>query len=506
MHLVALDSFIFVKDEVRSDEGAKKKIGKNRTTKRQSYQAHGFPLCGHSYHGGLGETRNKLLFTESTRGHPRCPLEKLVEGGKVMEAKLKCDPRDGNICFDLELRLNRSIRRRLEPEESSRTSLSSGRKKIEPEETLIFFDEIQAAPKALSSLKYFYEHSPQYHVAAAGSLLGVKVGHASPFPVGKVKFLNLYPFNFFEYLDAIGKTALCDHLRKKNDFEPIPDPFHEELLHQLKLYMFIGGMPEPILRYIESQDLNVVREYQNNILESYLLDFSKYTSRTEAIRITHVWESIPAQLAKENKKFKYAEITKGARARAYELSIQWLKDAGLILVSNCISAVKLPLSGYKEDDKFKIFLLDVGLLGAMLKVSMKSIVQKNILFSQYNGAFTENFVAQQLYSEGERDLYYWAKPNIAEVDFVLSHDEEIYPLEVKAGKQRQKQSLKFYDGKYSPPVLSRATTRNFKHNGRICNYPLYGVLRFPELAKAILEKARKADTNSIEDEDNQDDT
>jgi uncharacterized protein len=375
-------------------------------------------------------------------------------------------------------------------------------KKIEPGETLIFLDEIQAAPKALSSLKYFYEHAPEYHVATAGSLLGVKLGHGAPFPVGKVKFLNLYPFNFFEFLDAIGKKSLCDYLKKKKDFEPIEEAFHEELLYQLRLYLFIGGMPEPILRYIETQDLKMVREYQNNILESYVLDFSKY-AKTESIRLAQVWESIPAQLARENKKFKYSDVAKGARARAYELAIQWLKDAGLILVSNCISAARLPLSGYKEDGKFKVFFLDVGLLGAMLKLSMKTIVQKNTLFSQYNGAFTENYVAQQLYSEGEQELYYWAQPNIAEVDFIISHEETIYPLEVKAGKLRQKQSLKFYDNKYAPPILSRASTRNFKHDGRVCNYPLYGILRFPELAKDILEQIT---FNSVKPEDGEDDS
>lgn len=363
-------------------------------------------------------------------------------------------------------------------------------KKIEPGETLLFFDEIQAAPKALNSLKYFYEHSPKYHVVAAGSLLGVKVGHGAPFPVGKVKFLNLYPFNFFEFLEALGKTALCDYLRKKNDFEPIEDVFHEELLHQLKLYMFIGGMPEPILKYRETQDLSIVREYQNDILEAYLLDFSKYTTKTETIRITNVWESLSTQLARENKKFKYADIARGARAKDYELAIQWLKEAGLILVSHCISTAQLPLSAYKEEDKFKLYLLDVGLLGAKLKLSMKTIVQKNTLFSQFNGAFTENYVAQQLYSEGELDLYYWARPNVAEVDFVLSHDEMIYPLEVKAGKQRHKPSLKFYDGKFAPPCLSRAGARNFKYDGRVANYPLYGILRFPDLARAILEKSK----------------
>jgi hypothetical protein len=208
------------------------------------------------------------------------------------------------------------------------------------------------------------------------------------------------------YLDAVEKTALCNYLKTKNNFETLKEVFHEKLVHQLKLYMFIGEMPEAIVKYRQTQDLNVVREHQNDIIESYLIDFSKYASKTDSIRITGVWTSISNQLARENKKFKYADIARCSRAKDYQIAIQWLKDAGLILISHCISTPQLPLSGYREDDKFKLFLLDVGLLGAMLKLFMKIIVQKNTLFSQYNGAFTENYVAQQLYSKGEKELSY----------------------------------------------------------------------------------------------------
>lgn len=350
--------------------------------------------------------------------------------------------------------------------------------RISSEQTLIIFDEVQNSPETLTSLKYFYEKAPEYHIAAAGSLLGVKIGQSAPFPVGKVNFLDLYPLSFAEFLDAVGKSQLRLFLENKTDFEPITASFHTELVDLLKIYYFVGGMPEAVGQYILDKDLAKVRKIQNEILEAYAIDFSKYTTKTEAIRLAKTWASIPGQLAKENKKFTYAEIKKNARAREYNESIQWLVDAGLVNKVNGIKTPKLPLSGY-QDDNFKLYLLDVGLLGAMIRVPQKIIIKGDRQFSEYNGAFVENYVAQELVAHGQGDLYYWTSRSKAEVDFIVPWQEHILPLEVKAGISKQKKSLRVYGQKYDPPILSRATLMNFKEDGGVRNYPLYAAWLFP---------------------------
>ena len=351
-------------------------------------------------------------------------------------------------------------------------------KDILPEKTLIIFDEIQNSPAALTSLKYFNEDANQYHIVTAGSLLGIKVGQSAPFPVGKVNFLNLYPLSFCEYLNGIGKSRLCQFLKNIKTLEPIEEGFHRELIEALKMYYFIGGMPEAIVQYKKDGDLKEVRAIQDEILKAYTMDFSKHTTKQEAIKLSNIWNSIPGQLAKENKKFKFSEISKNARARDYNESIQWLVDAGLVYQCFNIKTPKMPLSGYREDNIFKLYLLDAGLLGALLRLSPKTIVKGNELFSEYNGAFTESYVAQELIAYDNRDLYYWSSGNTAEVDFLIPSNEEIIPLEVKAGINTKKKSLKIYGGKYNIPVLSRTTLRNFKHDGKIRNYPLYAVFYF----------------------------
>jgi predicted AAA+ superfamily ATPase len=354
-------------------------------------------------------------------------------------------------------------------------------KPILPEKTLIIFDEVQIAPEALTSLKYFQEEAGQYHIAAAGSLLGIRIGRYAPFPVGKVNFLNLYPLSFGEYLDGVGKSGLRGLLQTAAAPEPFELAFHNELLESLRLYYFIGGMPEAIAQYNRDKDLNKVRIIQNEILAAYLMDISKHATKTEAIKIASIWNSIPGQLAKENKKFKFSEISGNARARDYNESIQWLVQAGLIYKCFLIKTPKLPLSGYCEDNIFKLYLLDTGLLGAILNLSQKTIVEENRLFSEYNGAFTENYVAQELIVNGNKALYYWASDAIAEVDFVVAHNEEIFPLEVKAGTSKHKKSLTAFGEKYGSHVLSMATLRNFKQDGKVCNYPLYAVSLFPKV-------------------------
>ena len=354
-------------------------------------------------------------------------------------------------------------------------------KNILPGKTLIIFDEVQNSPETLTSLKYFQEEAGQYHIAAAGSLLGIRIGRYAPFPVGKVNFINLYPLSFGEYLDGVGKSGLRRLLQAAATPEPFDLAFHNELLENLRLYYFIGGMPEAIAQYKHDKDLSKVRTIQAEILAAYLMDISKHATKTEAIKIANIWNSMPGQLAKENKKFKFSEISENARARDYNESIQWLVQAGLVYKCFSIKAPKLPLRGYCEDNIFKLYLLDTGLLGAMLDLSQKTIVDGNRLFSEYNGAFTENYVAQELIANEHKALYYWTSGNSAEVDFVMPYSDEIFPLEVKAGMSKQKKSLAVFGARYGSRVLSMATLRNFKQDGKVCNYPLYAVSLFPKV-------------------------
>lgn len=353
---------------------------------------------------------------------------------------------------------------------------------ILPQNTLIIFDEVQESPSALNSLKYFQEESGEYHIIAAGSLLGVKLAHTKGFPVGKVTFLDLYPLSFFEFLDAIDKSQLKQFLMNINLIDDIPEPFHTELLLLLKKYLFIGGMPEAVAEYVKTGNFTSIRRVHKDILDTYELDFAKHAPKEEIMKITNVWEIVPTQLAKENKKFIFSVLGKSARGREYETALQWLSDAGLIYKSYNISAPKLPLLGYSDRNAFKVFLLDVGLLAAMSNIPAKLIIENNGLFTEFFGAFTENFVAQELSTRGYQ-LFYWASSGTAEVDFIIERDLNIYPLEVKAGNSRKKKSLLVYGEKYKPKLLLRSTQMNLKKDGNICNIPLYLVNRFFELCE-----------------------
>ncbi|SRR5579883_638665 len=350
---------------------------------------------------------------------------------------------------------------------------------IQPEETLLIFDEIQESPSALNSLKYFQEQAAQFHIAAAGSLLGIKLANTKGFPVGKVTFMDLYPLCFFEFLEALGKNKLSDFLKQIKEFKEIPEPIHQELISLLKKYLFTGGMPEAVAEYTRSNDLSLVRKIQKDILDAYILDFAKHAPPEQLMKITQIWQSIPNQLAKENKKFIFAALGKSARGREYETAIQWLTDAGLIYKSHNISVPKLPLSHF-VNNAFKVFLLDVGLLAAMSNVPSQMVVDANNLFSEFNGAFTENFVAQELVAN-QYQLYYWTSENIAEVDFIIEHAMEIFPLEVKSNASRKKKSLITYGNKYQPKWLLRASLMNLRKDGEICNFPLYLISRFSHL-------------------------
>jgi len=348
---------------------------------------------------------------------------------------------------------------------------------INPHSSLIIFDEIQECPNALTSLKYFQEQANEYMVASAGSLLGVKLAKAKGFPVGKVNFLTLYPCSFFEFLDAQNKENLRSYLEEIVDVKPLSEPIHEQLLKYVRYYLYVGGMPEAVATYIKTNNLNEVRKVQQEILDAYLLDFSKHAPPNEIMKLTSVWKSIPSQLAKENKKFIFSEINKGARFREYENALEWLSDAGLIYRSFCVSTPRLPIDGYTERNIFKIFMLDVGLLSAMSQIPARSILEGNLLFTEFKGALTENFIAQELKAR-DFDLYFWKSKNEAEVDFLVTYESEIYPVEVKSGTSTKQKSLAVYRNKYNPKMATRVSTLNLIQEKDFFNYPLYLIGRF----------------------------
>lgn len=344
---------------------------------------------------------------------------------------------------------------------------------IDPHDTLIIFDEIQECPKALTSLKYFCEEANEYHLVAAGSLLGVKTAQDKGFPVGKVNFLHLYPLTFFEFLDAVGREKMRLLLEERQADESIPALIHDKLIDLLKLYFFIGGMPEAIVEYAKNEKLSAVREIQLEILNAYEKDFAKHAPTQEIMKITTVWKLVHRQLAKENKKFIFSAIRKSARGRDYEDAIQWLLDAGLILKSHLVESPKFPLSTYANNNIFKIFLFDVGLLGAQSDLSPQAIIEGNLLFTEFKGALTENYVAQELTASRQKEIYYWTSEGSAEIDFLIEDDHSIYPIEVKSGENTKKKSLLVYNQKYAPSKLLRTSPMNLKHDGNVYNYPLY---------------------------------
>jgi len=346
-------------------------------------------------------------------------------------------------------------------------------KKIVADNTLICFDEIQVCQEALTSLKYFQEKAPEYHIIAAGSLLGVSLGKTSSFPVGKVNFLTLYPLSFSEYLVAVGEEVLAEKLMTT---ETLPEVLHDKMIDLLKRYFFIGGMPEVVADYLQNKDIAEARKIQKDILNAYQRDFSKYSNPLQAIKLLELWQSVPFQLAKENKKFTYNDVKSKARASHYEQGIEWLRNAGLVHVVSQIKTAKLPLSGYIDATKFKIYVLDTGLLAAMLNLSSDIILKPNELFLEYNGAFVENYTCLELTKLLETDLFYWSSEREAEVDFVFQWQNDIYPLEVKSGMNRNTKSLRSYADKFGPKLLLRASPRNFIQSDEFINIPLYGLL------------------------------
>jgi uncharacterized protein len=385
--------------------------------------------------------------------------------------------------FDEDARLDQFFEARLEPIKIIEKLNIYRNKPISAATTLIVFDEVQRSSRALNSLKYFHELAPEYHIVAAGSLLGIKLSAPDSFPVGKVNLLSLYPLSFFEFLDAVDKSKLRQMLEGATEFVPLDEPFHQELIELLRTYYFVGGMPEAVAHYLQHRDLQEVREIHREILDTYLLDFTKHAPANEVIKIRNIWEAIPGQLGKENRKFIFSAIRKSARARDYEVALQWLINAGLIYQSHHVASPQVPLKSHYTHEIFKVFLLDVGLLAAMCNISATTLLDGNKLFTDFNGAFVENYVAQELTCSREERLYYWTSEGTAEVDFLVEDNETILPLEVKAGVDKKKKSLRVYADKYRPSIISRASLLNLRRDGDVCNYPLYAVRLFPRLSE-----------------------
>lgn len=344
-------------------------------------------------------------------------------------------------------------------------------KSFDPEETLIIFDEIQEAPKALASLKYFCENAPQYAIMAAGSLLGVALHQGTSFPVGKVDFMQLYPLNFYEFVCAVGEEQLAQ-LLESDDYEMI-NAYSAKYTELLKKYYYIGGMPEVVQTFIDTDDFYEVREVQKNLLKYYEEDFGKHAPKEVVPRIMMVWNSIPSQLAKENRKFIYGSMREGARAKDFELAIQWLEDAGLIIRSYRITKPDIPLIAYMEMNSFKMFTLDVGLLGAKANIHAKVLLDGCRIFEEFKGALTEQFVAQQL-KTSDRELYYYSTENSSgEIDFVIQQEMRCIPIEVKAEENLRARSLRAFCEKYMPEIAVRSSMSNYREQDWMVNVPLY---------------------------------
>ena len=343
---------------------------------------------------------------------------------------------------------------------------------LKPGKTLIIFDEIQEAPRGLLALKYLLKHAPQYHIVAAGSLLGVALHKEESFPVGKVTFLDVYPLSFEEFLMAMGQDDMVTLLRNA-DWETVR-LFKERFIDYLRQYYYVGGMPEAVQTYVRTHNANKVRKIQQDLLRSYDRDFSKHPPKEVVPRLKMVWNNIGSQLAKENKKFIYNAIRKGARAKDFELAIEWLVNAGAVYKVTRVRQASLPLKGFEDMDVFKLFAVDIGLLGAMVGLDANTLLSGNEIFTQYKGALTEQYVLQQLQCEEGLSIHYWASDGgMAEVDFVVQIDGRIVPVEVKAEENLKSKSLKSYNEKYKPKLSVRMSMSDFRQEPTLTNLPLY---------------------------------
>ena len=346
---------------------------------------------------------------------------------------------------------------------------------IQAHNTLIIFDEVQEVPQALSSLKYFYENAPEFYIVSAGSLLGVSLHHQVSFPVGKVDFLPLYPMDFHEFLRAMGKQDLVELLNLKD--WPLISAMKSRYIELLRQYYFVGGMPEAVKVFIETQNFDAVRQVQKNLLMAYEQDFSKHIRDGQTVqKVRSIWHAIPEQLAKENKKFIYANLQKGARSKDYEIALQWLKDSGLVHSVPRIKKPHLPLSAY-QDNAFKLYGLDIGLLSAQSHLDASVLLDGSRIFSEFKGALTEQYVLQQLIANQDNPVFYWAtEKGTAEVDFVVQQKQTVIPIEVKAEENLKAKSLKVYVEQFQPERAFRFSMADYREQDWLVNVPLYGVV------------------------------
>ncbi len=347
-------------------------------------------------------------------------------------------------------------------------------RKINPDNTLIIFDEVQEVPRALASLKYFNENAPEYHIICAGSLLGIALHEGTSFPVGKVDFLKLFPMSFKEFLMATDQERFAELLEKR-DFQMVTT-FKQTYIDALKHYYFVGGMPEVVQSFAENKNFNEAREIQKRILMAYEQDFSKHAPNEIVPKIRMIWNSIPSQLAKENKKFIYGLVREGSRAKDFETAIMWLADCGLVHKVSRVNAAGIPLKAYEDLKAFKLFVLDIGLLGCMSGLGQRTLLDGNNLFVEFKGALTEQYVCQQLKTIENLGIYYYTNDRgTCEVDFVVDTGEQIVPVEVKAEVNLKAKSLKTYREKYSPEISVRVSMADYKIEDWLVNLPLYAL-------------------------------
>ena len=353
--------------------------------------------------------------------------------------------------------------------------------KIEPDNTLIIFDEVQECPLALTSLKYFNENAPQYDIIAAGSYLGVAHHEGTGFPVGKVEFLKLYPLDFEEFLMATGNERFIEPIKNKN-FDTVAT-FKNDYEYYLKQYLYVGGMPKVVLDFAQNNDFNSVRKMQNIILNTYEQDFSKHIQSNIVEKIRMLWHSIPSQLAKENKKFIYNTVKKGSRAKDFELALAWLRDTGLIYKIHRVTKPAVPLIAYEDFDVFKIYILDVGLLGALANLDSKSLIQGNNVFEEFSGTFAEQYVLQQLKTIPNLPIYYWANERSqAEIDYIIQYEGDVIPVEVKATTNLKAKSLNNFINEFKPDKSIRTSLGDYKLNdNNLYDIPLYAIRNFKSI-------------------------
>lgn len=362
-------------------------------------------------------------------------------------------------------------------------------KSITPQ-MLIIFDEIQESPEALNSLKYFCENKNEYAIAAAGSLLGITLSAQVGFPVGKVNFLDLTPCGFSEYLTAAA-PALADYCNNISELAPLPEAFTQLLEKHLRNYLVLGGMPEALATFLETTDIAAAESVQQDILQSYELDFSKHAPPRDIPKLFLLWKAIPSQLAHENAKFIYGEVKSGARAKDLEDALRWLQEAGLIDKINRLAQPVIPLAAYEDRRSFKIYLADTGILRKMAQIPASAVLLDADVFGEFKGRLVENYVQQQLIAMSIKPIYYWTSGNTSEVDFVIQHGELVVPVEVKSGLNVRSRSMRVYREKYNPPAAIRFSMQNLRLDKGLLNIPLYLIDQLPRFLRMIKDSCGK---------------